>query len=67
MKAWGAGGGLKVQLYSLFDIDTRWGYVVIATPRPCYPLEGALSPTVQMDVNVQNLNSSSELQIHFSH
>ena len=37
--------------------------MVIGTPQLCYCLEGALSPTVQMDVNVQNLNSNSELQM----
>jgi hypothetical protein len=31
--------GVKVQLYSFFNLGSRWGWVVKATPRPLYPLE----------------------------
>jgi len=32
-------GGAEVQLYSLFNLGARWGWVVNATPRPLQPRE----------------------------
>ena len=35
----GTEGGVDVQLYSFFNLDARWEWVVSATPRPLYPRE----------------------------
>jgi hypothetical protein len=42
-------GGVKVWLYSFFNLGARWEWVVMATPRPLYPQEGDLAPHVQED------------------
>ena len=39
--------GIQVQLYSFFNMYTRWGWVVNATARPLYPRERESVPTVQ--------------------
>ena len=31
--------GVQVYLYSFFNLDARWGWVINATPRPLYPQE----------------------------
>jgi hypothetical protein len=31
--------GVRVELYSAFNLGVRWGWVVKATPRPLYPWE----------------------------
>jgi len=39
--------GVEVQLYSFFNFDTMWGWVVNATPWPFYTQERELVPMVQ--------------------
>ena len=39
-------GGVEVHLYSFFNIDARWRYLVNATPRQLYPLERDPLPIV---------------------
>jgi hypothetical protein len=36
----------QVYLYSFFNLGTRWGWVVNATPRPLYPRERDPVPIV---------------------
>jgi hypothetical protein len=35
----GPEGGVEVYLYSFFNLEATWGWVVNATPRPLYPRE----------------------------
>ena len=35
---------IQVQLYSFFNLGTRWGWVVNATPRRLYPRKETLCP-----------------------
>jgi hypothetical protein len=39
-------GGVEVHLYSFFNLDARWMYLVNATPLPLYPLERDPLPIV---------------------
>ena len=40
-RPWRPKGGVRVQLYSFFNLDAKWGFVVNVTPRPLYPQERA--------------------------
>jgi hypothetical protein len=38
-RPWRPTGTVQLHLYSLFNLDSRWGWVVNATPQPLYPGE----------------------------
>ena len=44
---WRPRRGVEVQLYTFFNLGTRWWWVVNATPRPLYPRERDAMPIVQ--------------------
>jgi hypothetical protein len=47
MKAQRGEKGVDVQLYSFFNLEATWGWVVIATPWPLYPRERDPVPNAQ--------------------
>ena len=44
---------VRVQLYSLFNLGARWGWVVNATPRPLYPQE---RDSVRIEISLKILS-----------
>ena len=49
-----ARGGVEIQLYSLFNVGARWGWVVKATAWPLYPREETRYPLNRGNCIIKN-------------